>query len=91
MDAYEAPSTIKGGGLGLFLGEEHLKKGHRVGDILPRYQWPTDIKAAHGMDAVGVHAAADIGPHQEICAHAMTTRLMRARMCSPARPSRTAR
>ena len=149
VDAYEAPSTIKGAGLGLFLGEEHLKKGdiialysgkwiarqadqhhrytgknpnvmllddwiicpqagadglarfinenpvdvpataafirwHRVGDILPRYQWPTDIKAAHGMDAVGVHAAADIGPHQEICAHAMTTRLMRARLCSPA-------
>ena len=26
VDAYEAPSTIKGGGLGLFLGEEHLKK-----------------------------------------------------------------
>ena len=33
VDAYEAPSTIKGGGLGLFLGEEHLKKG----DIIAVY------------------------------------------------------
>ena len=33
VDAYEAPSTIKGGGLGLFLGEEHLKKG----DIIALY------------------------------------------------------
>ena len=33
MDAYEAPSTIKGAGLGLFLGEEHLKKG----DIIALY------------------------------------------------------
>ena len=39
---------------------------HTMGDILPHYQWPAGVKPTAGMDAICLHAATDLGPHEEI-------------------------